>query len=249
MTGPVGSAASPGPSPTASASCSTRSSKFHGFLWASGGCFSDFLIHNIDECCWMKDAWPVKAKGSGGRALSRRLHRPELRHLLGRVHLRRRHQAVPRRPEHRPAAHQEFASYAHGTKGSAVISTSVAHARPAAASTRARTSRTKDDLVWAFPQPEPNPYQVEWDDLIDAIRKDKPYNEVKRGAEASLVTSMGRMAAHTGQVITFDDMLNCKHEFAPNVDKLTLDGPAPAAGRQGRQVPGAATGHGDEAGI
>src|SRR5262249_10692720 len=40
---------------------------FHGFLWASGGCYSDFLIHNIDECCWMKDAWPVEAKGLGGR--------------------------------------------------------------------------------------------------------------------------------------------------------------------------------------
>ena len=74
---------------------------------------------------------------------------------------------------------------------------------------------------------EPNPYQLEWDHLIDAIRNDKPYNEVKRGAEASLVTSMGRMACHTGQVITFDEMLNCEHEFAPDVDKLTMDSPAP----------------------
>ena len=41
--------------------------KFHGFLWASGGCYSDFLIHNIDECCWMKDAWPVQAVATGGR--------------------------------------------------------------------------------------------------------------------------------------------------------------------------------------
>jgi hypothetical protein len=41
------------------------------------------------------------------------------------------------------------------------------------------------------------------------------------------VTSMGRMAAHTGQEITFDEMLNCKHEFAPDVDKLVIDGPAP----------------------
>ena len=39
---------------------------------------------------------------------------------------------------------------------------------------------------------------------MKAIRKDKPYNEVKRGVEASLVTSMGRMAAHTGQIITRD---------------------------------------------
>src|SRR5918993_968772 len=40
---------------------------FHAFLWASGGGYSDFLIHNIDECCWMKDAWPIEAKGFGGR--------------------------------------------------------------------------------------------------------------------------------------------------------------------------------------
>jgi len=50
---------------------------------------------------------------------------------------------------------------------------------------------------------------------------------VKRGAEASLVGSMGRLAAHTGQIVTFDQMMNHDHEFAPEVDKLTLDGPAP----------------------
>ena len=63
--------------------------------------------------------------------------------------------------------------------------------------------------------------------VVDAIRADKPYNEAKRGAEASLVTSMGRMAAHTGQEITFDDILNCEHEFAPDVDKLTMSSSPP----------------------
>ena len=38
---------------------------------------------------------------------------------------------------------------------------------------------------------------------------------------------MGRMAAHTGQEITFDQMLNCEHEMAPDVDKFTMDSPAP----------------------
>ncbi len=46
---------------------------------------------------------------------------------------------------------------------------------------------------------------------------------------------MGRMAAHTGQVITYEDILNCDHEFAPEVDKLTEDGPAPLkAGPDGK---------------
>jgi len=83
---------------------------------------------------------------------------------------------------------------------------------------------------------------LEWEDLIDAIRHDKPYNEVERGTAASLVTAMGRMAAHTGQEITWDQMLNCEHEFAPDVDKLVIDGPAPiqasADGRYSVPQPG-----------
>ena len=80
-------------------------------------------------------------------------------------------------------------------------------------------------MLWAFPQPEQSPYQLEWDDLINAIRKNQPYNEVKRGAIASMVTSMGRMAAHTGQIITFDQMLNCEHErFVPGVAGIVRDG-------------------------
>ena len=41
--------------------------RFHSFLWGSGGVYSDFYIHNIDELCWIKDAWPVKAHALGGR--------------------------------------------------------------------------------------------------------------------------------------------------------------------------------------
>src|SRR5438105_426304 len=42
-------------------------SRFHSFIWASGGCFSDFYIHHIDQLCWMKGAWPIKAQALGGR--------------------------------------------------------------------------------------------------------------------------------------------------------------------------------------
>ena len=72
-----------------------------------------------------------------------------------------------------------------------------------------------------------SPYQNEWDSLIDAIRNDKPWNEVKRGVDASVATSMGRMAAHTGQEISWDEMLNSDHEFAPDADKFTMDSAAP----------------------
>ena len=199
--------------------------EFHAFLWASGGSYSDFLIHNIDESCWMKDAWPKEAKGMGGRhyrgenvdqnfdtyAVEYTFDDGSKLQLDGRCI---------------DGAYGEFASYAHGTKNSAVISTA-GHYPAKSRIYKAQKLNSKDDLLWAWEGKEPDPYQLEWDELIEAIRQDKPYNEVKRGAEASLVTAMGRMAAHTGQVVTWDDMLNCEHEFAPGVDKLTLDGPAP----------------------
>ena len=80
---------------------------------------------------------------------------------------------------------QEFASYAHGTKGSAVISSN-SHT-PARCRIFQDQNLTSRNPVWKFGPEEPNPYQVEWEDLIGAIRENKPYNEVKRGAEASLV--------------------------------------------------------------
>ncbi len=124
-----------------------------------------------------------------------------------------------------PGCKTEFASFAHGTKGSAVIST--ASHTPAKARIYSDHNMDSSNLTWEYPQPEPNPYQVEWDDLIAAVRGDLPYNEVERGVMASAVTSMGRMAAHTGQEITLEGFMSHTHEFGPGVDELTLDSDSP----------------------
>jgi hypothetical protein len=131
--------------------------------------------------------------------------------------------------------HDNFSSYIHGTKGSAIASKSGDCGGPSAIFKG--QSPNRPDMVWQSQvvPGEQNWYQNEWNDLLDAIRNDQPYNEVDRGVTVSLVTSMGRMAAHTGQEITFDDMLNCEHEMAPGLDKLTADSPAPLlAGPDGR---------------
>ena len=62
---------------------------------------------------------------------------------------------------------------------------------------------------------------------MTAIRANEPYNEVKRSVDASLTCVLGRMSAHTGQFLTWDEVLNHEHEFAPDADKLTMDSPAP----------------------
>jgi len=223
MHGPVASAHSL-PKPEGESEVLWQIERFHSFLWASGGLFSDFYIHQIDETSWMKNAWPVKAQATGGR------------HYRGDyIDQNFDHYSVEYTYEDGAklffggrtivGCRNDMSSFAHGTKGSAIISKS--------GHTPGNVAIFDDQLFkrrterWKFPQPEPNPYRMEWVDLVDAIINDLPYNEVYRGVEASLVTSMGRMAAHTGQEITLEQMRNCPHEFAPDVASLTVDGPAP----------------------
>ena len=213
--------------------------RFHSFLWASGGAFNDYYIHNIDESCWIKNDWPVMAQASGGRHYrgdnvdqnfdnySVEYTFPDGSKLFhyGRI---------------MPGCHDQFASYAHGSKGLAVISEN-GHA-PSKARIYKGQEMKPENIVWRGPRQEPDPYQMEWEDLTDAIRNDKPFNEVDRGVRASLVSSMGRMAAHTGQVITYDQILNSDHEFAPGVESFRMDSAAPvladANGRYPVPAPG-----------
>ncbi|MDH5411837.1 MAG: Gfo/Idh/MocA family oxidoreductase [Alphaproteobacteria bacterium] len=221
-----GRAATCGPVPPGRSELLYQVRLFHSFLWASGGMYSDYYIHIIDHLGWMKNAWPIKAQALGGR------------HYRGdSVDQNFDHYAV----EYTYADGTKFnfdgramtgcqsiySSYLHGTKGMAIASKSGDCGRPS--STYKGQTPERSAMIWQSKvnRREGDPYQNEWNDLIDAIRQDKPYNEAKRGAEASLVNSMGRMAAHTGQVVTYDDILNCEHEFAPDVDKLTMDSPAP----------------------
>ena len=197
---------------------------FHSFLWASGGAVSDFMIHNIDECCWMKDAWPVEAQAVGGRHY-RGDYVDQNFDSYGIEYTFADGSKLMADVRCMAGAHKQFASYAHGTKGSAIISKS-GHS-PARCRTFSTQSFDNDATTWKYGKKEGAPHQLEWDDLMTAIKNDEPFHEVDRGVEASLVTSMGRMAAHTGKVITYGDMLNCDHEFAPDVDQLTADGPAP----------------------
>ena len=227
MHGPAGSFLSR-PKPPNMTDLEYQIRRFHGYLWAGGGCFSDFNIHIVDHLCWMKNAWPVKAMGVGGRHyktdedgtpfVDQNLDSYSIEYTFadGAKMLfegRYMHGAQP-----------IYHSFIHGTKGSAVASRSGDCGPPS--SIYKGQADVREDRVWQSTD-RTSPYQNEWNDLMDAIANNKPYNETKRGVEASLVTSMGRASAHIGQEITFDQMLNSDHEFAPDLDKLTKDSKAP----------------------
>ena len=248
MHGPVGSFASP-PKPAGISDLLYQIKRFHSFIWASGGNYSDFYIHIIDHLCWMKGSWPVKAQALGGRHYRQS---PE-----GVTYVDQNFDTYSAEYTFADGSKfyfdgrtisgckQLFSSYIHGTKGSAIASNSSDCGLPSAIFKGQAPNDA--DRVWRsrVPMRQRNPYQNEWDDLIDAIQQDKPYNEAERGAIGSMVTSMGRMAAHTGVEITYDQILNCSHEMAPGLDKLTWNSPAPlvadANGRYPVPQPGIVT--------
>lgn len=202
--------------------------RFHSFLWASGGCYADFYIHHIDHLCWMRGALPIKAQGVGGR------HYKENRESLPFVDQNFDAYAV----EYTFADGGKFffegrcmegaagiySSYVHGTKGVGVVAKWGDFGGPQAIYKGQNIDPSA--LLWQSTD-KSNPYQNEWEVLIDKIRAGEPHNEVKTGVETCVVTNMGRMAAHTGQEITYDQMLNCEHDFAAGVDKLTYETPSP----------------------
>jgi predicted dehydrogenase len=216
--------------------------RFHSFIWASGGLFNDFYVHQIDECCWMKNAWPIKAQALGGRHfrgdyVDQNFDNYSVEYTFedgakfffdGRTMIGTRN---------------DMSSIVHGTKGSGIVSTS-GHF-PGKCRIFKDQHQEKASTVWAYPQPEQNPYTLEWKDLIEAVTENKPHNEVPRAVQACLVSNMGRMAAHTGQEITFDQIVACPHEMAPGVAEFTNKGPAPvmpnAEGKYPVPMPGVNT--------
>jgi predicted dehydrogenase len=225
MSGPVGSAFSK-KWPGNPSELLWQIQRFHSFIWASGGSFNDFMIHVIDHCCWMKNAWPVEAHAVGGRhyrgdCVDQNFDSYSVEYTFAdgaRLIADGRciGGCVP-----------IYNSYAHGTKGSAIVSRHGDCGQPSSTYSGQKPDRSK--MIWQseVPADQRNPYQNEWNDLVDAIRSDQPFNEAERGVRASLVSSLGRVAAHTGQRITLEELLKSEHEYAPDVDKLTMDSPPP----------------------
>jgi predicted dehydrogenase len=206
--------------------------RFHNFLWASGGVFSDYCIHHIDEVCMMKGAWPKIADAVGGRHFKGKISDQNFDVYAVEYTF---DDGVKFFYECRQMnnCRQQFGVYGQGSKGAFTISTS-GHS-PAKPTIFKSQRMAKDNILWAAEQPEPNPYRREWDHFVAAIVADEPYNEAVRGAEASLVTAMGRFSAHVGRPVTFQEMLDCPEDLTAGVEFLTMESAAPiVADEQGR---------------
>ena len=86
-------------------------------------------------------------------------------------------------------------------------STSGSNAGQAASGERRRGKSPKGPAV--------NPYQVEHDTLFDAIRNNRPYNEVAYAATSTMTAILGRMATYSGKLVKWDEALNSQLSLRP----------------------------------
>ena len=196
--------------------------KIH-LLWVGSGHMVDNLIHQIDECCWIKDAWPVSAVGMGGREP----HSTDLGQNLDVYAMEFTY------PDGTKAfcgfrrankARTEFATFIHGTKCAAQFS-----GRTHAATVHLFKGQRieNDNIAWTPTKDAHSPWQYEWNVFIESIRKDRAHNEIKRAVYSDLTSLMGRAACHTGQMVTWDEIMESRFQFCEYLDDLSYDSPAP----------------------
>ena len=100
--------------------------------------------------------------------------------------------------------YNENSDYIIGTEGACTIG-------------RGPAPRIEGKTNWTFEGQQYDMYQKEHDELFAAIRKGQPINDGQRMATSTLLAIMGRMAAYTGQQITWDQALNSQEKLTPDV--------------------------------
>jgi predicted dehydrogenase len=163
------------------------------FVWLSGDQIVEQAVHNIDAMNWVMDSPPVSAYGSGGR-----FTRPDDSEMWDNISLDYEYpggRILSFMCRQIPGTEGDNSNVIYGTEGTCIIG---------ASSKGSSILDRAGKQVWAMGGSIGDAYQQEHKDLIDSIRAGKPIVELKQTAESSLTAVMGRMAAYTGQKVTWD---------------------------------------------
>ncbi|MBV8880477.1 MAG: Gfo/Idh/MocA family oxidoreductase [Planctomycetaceae bacterium] len=178
--------------------------------WLSGDQPVEQHIHTIDVTDWAMNARPVKAVATGGRQVR---VEPEFGNVYDHFTIDYeypggKHVMSMCRQMANVANH--VGAYFVGTKGEADV----------------YKAEIKGEKPWKFEGEISiaKAYIQEHTDLINSIRNGKPLNEAEHVAHSTLTAILGREAAYTGKVVTWDEMMASdldlspeKYEFGPNV--------------------------------
>jgi predicted dehydrogenase len=196
---------------------------WYNYTWLSGDFNVEQHVHFLDVCSWMmKNEYPVRAVGMGGRQV---LTGPEYGHIYDHfsiVYEYANGAQLFSNTRQQPRCKSDLSAHAIGSKGRADLAE------------RKKGLRVKvgsDD--WHYAGPFNDMYQTEHDELFASIRAGKPINNGEYMTKTTLLAIMGRMAAYTGQQITWEQALNSKEDLSPPKYEWSVKLPEPAVARPG----------------
>jgi predicted dehydrogenase len=174
---------------------------WYNFTWTCGDSIVEQAIHSVDKVAWaMKDVPPASCVAVGGRAVPAHggniYDHFEVNYVWPNGV---RAQVANRQIE---GCHNENADYIMGTKGQAIIG-------------RGPNPRIVGENAWTYSGQKYDMYQREHDLLFQAIRKGEVINDGDRMCSSTLMGIMGRMAAYTGQQVTWEQALNSQERLVP----------------------------------
>ncbi|MGA2174728.1 MAG: Gfo/Idh/MocA family oxidoreductase [Verrucomicrobiota bacterium] len=185
---------------------------WYNFGWLCGDGLVEQAVHAVDWMCWaMKDVPPLKAVAVGGRQIP-----AEGGNIFDHFEVNYEYENGARGflgSRQQAGCANDNSATIFGTKG---------EGRELAF---AGMPFIKGDNKWRYQGPRPNMYQIEHNEMFASIRAGQPINDGVRMAHSTLAAIMGRMAAYTGQEITWEMALNSQESLVPA--KIAWDTPIP----------------------
>lgn len=178
---------------------------WYHFTWLSGDFNVEQHVHYLDVGTWiMRNEYPVRAFGLGGRQVRTA---PENGHIYDHfsvVYEYANGVKMFSNCRQQRGCHNRINFEVLGRSGKAELSER----------RRGLTIQTGGD-TWYYEGRSNNMYQTEHDELFASIRNGRPINNGEYMAKSTLLAIMGRMAAYTGQAITWEQALNSREDLSP----------------------------------
>ncbi|MFV2070209.1 MAG: Gfo/Idh/MocA family protein, partial [Pirellulales bacterium] len=188
------------------------------YTWLSGDHICEQAIHALDTMAWtMRDQPPLRCWGSGGRQVRTAPRYGNIFDHFAIVYeypnnVRGYHQC-----RHWSGSANRVRDFVLGSKGSCDVF----------------QHRITGETTWRYKGPDGDMYQSEHDALFAAIREGKPINNGHYMCGSTMLAIMGRMAAYTGQVITWEMAMNSDLDLSPHAYQWG-DAPHRPVARAGR---------------
>ncbi|MCY3998224.1 MAG: Gfo/Idh/MocA family oxidoreductase [Flavobacteriaceae bacterium] len=174
------------------------------FNWLCGDHIVEQHIHNIDIANWFIGEHPLTAQGMGGRQVRNGKDHGEIydHHFVeftypgGAV--------ISSQCRHIPGCMNRVDEVLQGTKGTVFFGQGL-------------VKDLNGKKIYQYQgSNDPNPYQVEQNELFKAIRNGNVINDVDYAAHSTLSSIAGRMATYSGSVIELKKALALDYQLVPD---------------------------------